>query len=30
VLGLCLSAAHSAVVEGAGHVGVFRPGKVDQ
>ncbi|WP_433298879.1 carboxyl transferase domain-containing protein [Actinoplanes sp. CA-030573] len=29
VLGLCLSAAHSAVVEGAGHVGVFRPGKVD-
>ena len=30
VLGLCLSAAHSAVVEGTGHVGVFRPGKVDQ
>jgi acyl-CoA carboxylase subunit beta len=30
VLGLCLSAAHSAAVEGAGHVGVFRPGKVDQ
>ncbi|MFF5295414.1 carboxyl transferase domain-containing protein [Paractinoplanes globisporus] len=30
VLGLCLSATHSAVVEGAGHVGVFRPGKVDQ
>ncbi len=30
VLGLCLSAVHSAVVEGAGHVGVFRPGKVDQ
>jgi acyl-CoA carboxylase subunit beta len=29
VLGLCLSAVHSAVVEGAGHVGVFRPGKVD-
>jgi acetyl-CoA carboxylase carboxyltransferase component len=25
VLGLCLSAAHSAAVEGAGHVGVFRP-----
>ncbi|GAA4933460.1 carboxyl transferase domain-containing protein [Actinoplanes utahensis] len=24
VLGLCLSAAHSAAVEGAGHVGVFR------
>jgi acetyl-CoA carboxylase carboxyltransferase component len=30
VLGICLSAVHSAVVEGAGHVGVFRPGKVDQ
>jgi acetyl-CoA carboxylase carboxyltransferase component len=30
VLGLCLSAVHSAVVEGTGHVGVFRPGKVDQ
>ncbi|GAA0480051.1 acetyl-CoA carboxylase carboxyltransferase subunit [Paractinoplanes deccanensis] len=30
VLGLCLSAAHSATVEGAGHIGVFRPGKVDQ
>ena len=33
VLGLCLSAVHSAVVEGAAHVGVFRqgrPGKVDQ
>ncbi|GIM95042.1 carboxyl transferase domain-containing protein [Paractinoplanes toevensis] len=30
VLGLCLSAVHSAVVEGAGHVGVFRSGKVDQ
>nr|WP_296074222.1 carboxyl transferase domain-containing protein [uncultured Actinoplanes sp.] len=30
VLGLCLSAVHSAVVEGAGHLGVFRPGKVDQ
>ena len=30
VLGLCLSAVHSAVVEGAGHVGAFRPGKVDQ
>ena len=30
VLGLCLSAVHSAAVEGAGHVGVFRPGKVDQ
>ena len=30
VLGLCLSATHSAVVEGAGHVGVFRTGKVDQ
>ena len=30
VLGLCLSATHSAAVEGAGHVGVFRPGKVDQ
>ena len=30
VLGLCLSAAHSAAVEGAGHMGVFRPGKVDQ
>jgi acetyl-CoA carboxylase carboxyltransferase component len=30
VLGLCLSAVHSATVEGAGHVGVFRPGKVDQ
>ncbi|GIE98073.1 carboxyl transferase domain-containing protein [Paractinoplanes rishiriensis] len=30
VLGLCLSAVHSAVVEGAGHVGVFRPGKADQ
>ena len=30
VFGLCLSAVHSAVVEGAGHVGVFRPGKVDQ
>ncbi|MGX6603894.1 carboxyl transferase domain-containing protein [Micromonosporaceae bacterium Da 78-11] len=30
VLGLCLSAVHSAPVEGAGHVGVFRPGKVDQ
>ena len=29
VLGICLSAAHSAAVEGAGHVGVFRPGKVD-
>jgi acyl-CoA carboxylase subunit beta len=29
VLGLCLSAVHSAVVEGTGHVGVFRPGKVD-
>jgi acetyl-CoA carboxylase carboxyltransferase component len=25
VLGLCLSAIHSAVVEGAEHVGVFRP-----
>ncbi|MEV6306262.1 carboxyl transferase domain-containing protein [Actinoplanes sp. NPDC051861] len=25
VLGLCLSAVHSAAVEGAGHVGVFRP-----
>jgi acetyl-CoA carboxylase carboxyltransferase component len=25
VLGLCLSAVHSAPVEGAGHVGVFRP-----
>ncbi|BCJ53606.1 hypothetical protein Asp14428_50810 [Actinoplanes sp. NBRC 14428] len=25
VLGLCLSAVHSAVVEGAEHVGVFRP-----
>jgi acetyl-CoA carboxylase carboxyltransferase component len=25
VLGLCLSAIHSAAVEGAGHVGVFRP-----
>jgi acyl-CoA carboxylase subunit beta len=30
VLGLCLSAAHSATVEGTGHLGVFRPGKVDQ
>jgi acyl-CoA carboxylase subunit beta len=30
VLGVCLSAVHSAVVKGAGHVGVFRPGKVDQ
>ncbi|MBM2617168.1 acetyl-CoA carboxylase carboxyltransferase subunit [Actinoplanes sp. LDG1-06] len=30
VLGLCLSAVHSAAVEGAGHVGAFRPGKVDQ
>jgi acetyl-CoA carboxylase carboxyltransferase component len=30
VLGLCLSAVHSAVVEGTGHVGVFRSGKVDQ
>ncbi|MFI6078272.1 carboxyl transferase domain-containing protein [Actinoplanes sp. NPDC051343] len=30
VLGICLSAVHSAVVEGARHVGVFRPGKVDQ
>ncbi|MCY1142547.1 acetyl-CoA carboxylase carboxyltransferase subunit [Actinoplanes sp. Pm04-4] len=30
VLGLCLSAVHSAAVEGAGHVGVFRSGKVDQ
>ena len=30
VLGLCLSAAHSAAVEGTGHLGVFRPGKVDQ
>jgi acetyl-CoA carboxylase carboxyltransferase component len=30
VLGLCLSAVHSAVVEGTGHVGVFRPGKADQ
>ncbi|MGK5679641.1 carboxyl transferase domain-containing protein [Actinoplanes sp. URMC 104] len=30
VLGLCLSAVHSAAVEGAGRVGVFRPGKVDQ
>jgi acetyl-CoA carboxylase carboxyltransferase component len=30
VLGICLSAVHSAVVEGAGHVGVFRSGKVDQ
>jgi acetyl-CoA carboxylase carboxyltransferase component len=30
VLGLCLSAVHSAVVEGAGHLGVFRPGKGDQ
>jgi acyl-CoA carboxylase subunit beta len=33
VLGLCLSAVHSAAVEGAAHVGVFRPGrpgKVDQ
>ena len=30
VLGLCLSAVHSAAVVGAGHVGVFRPGKVDQ
>ena len=30
ILGLCLSAAHSAVVEGAGHVGVFRSGKVAQ
>jgi acyl-CoA carboxylase subunit beta len=29
VLGLCLSAAHSAAVEGTGHLGVFRPGKVD-
>ena len=25
VLGLCLSAVHSAAVEGAEHVGVFRP-----
>jgi acyl-CoA carboxylase subunit beta len=30
VLGLCLSAVHSAVIEGAGHVGVFRSGKADQ
>ena len=30
VLGLCLSAVHSAVVEGAGRGGVHRPGKVDQ
>jgi acetyl-CoA carboxylase carboxyltransferase component len=30
VLGICLSAVHSAVVEGAGHLGVFRSGKVDQ
>jgi acetyl-CoA carboxylase carboxyltransferase component len=30
VLGLCLSAVHSAAVEGAGHVSVFRTGKVDQ
>lgn len=30
VLGLCLSAVHSATVEGTGHVGVFRAGKVDQ
>ncbi|MBL7261871.1 carboxyl transferase domain-containing protein [Paractinoplanes lichenicola] len=30
VLGLCLSAVHSAVVEGAGHGGAFRAGKVDQ
>jgi acetyl-CoA carboxylase carboxyltransferase component len=25
VLGLCLSAVHSATVQGAEHVGVFRP-----
>jgi len=25
VLGLCLSAVHSAAVQGAEHVGVFRP-----
>jgi hypothetical protein len=25
VLGMCLSAVHSATVEGAEHVGVFRP-----
>jgi len=25
VLGLCLSAVHSAAVEGAEHIGVFRP-----
>ena len=30
VLGLCLSAVHSAAVEGTGHLGVFRSGKVDQ
>jgi acetyl-CoA carboxylase carboxyltransferase component len=30
ILGLCLSAVHSAAVEGAGHVGVSRSGKVDQ
>jgi acetyl-CoA carboxylase carboxyltransferase component len=30
VLGLCLSAVAGAAVEGTGHLGVFRPGKVDQ
>ncbi len=30
VLGFCLSAVHSAAVEGAAHGGVFRGGKVDQ
>ncbi len=30
VLGICLSAVHSAAVEGTGHLGVFRSGKVDQ